>query len=110
MAPDSIPPLTREWLSAALIAALSRDHGLTPLPGFNPDRRGTSGFTRVFFGARCNNCTTAAVLSVEAKTSKTREEVEAALPLLVQKLLIQRDAFLSMPCSAHQRLRSPAAH
>jgi hypothetical protein len=78
------------------------------LPRFDPDPAGKSGLVRAYFGARCN-CTTAAVLSVEASASKTREEVTAALPSLVAKLLAQRDVFSSMPCSAHRRLRDPAA-
>src|SRR3990172_2479438 len=103
---NPIRVITRDWLASAVAAALPRDHGLVPLGRFNPDPKGTSGSVKVYFGARCT-CTTVAVLSVEASRSKTQSEVESVLPLLIGKLLTQRDMFLRMPCSTHRRLRSP---
>lgn len=104
---DQRRAVTRDWLAAAVAAALPSGHGLVSLSRFDPDPRGTSGFVKVYFGARCGACKTAAVLSVETRASKTQDEVEAALPSLIQNLLGQRSRFLTMPCSTHRRLRTP---
>lgn len=108
MKDDSAHVVSREWLASVVAAALPDGHGLVPLGRFNPDPRGSSGSVRAYFGARCD-CTTAAVLSVEADATKSKLEVEAALPTLIRTLLAQRDAFLRMPCSTHQRLRVPGS-
>ena len=95
----------RTWFAEEMLKALPADHGLTPLPRFDPDPRGLSGVVKVFFGARCE-CGTAAVLSVESNATKSRAEVIAATPSLVLKVLAQRDAFRRMPCAAHKKLQS----
>lgn len=98
-------PVDRAWLLDAAKAGLPPGHGLTPLPGLNTDPSGTSRIMKVYFGARCG-CGTAAVLSVEASLTKRRSDVEAAMPQLIEKLLLQRDAFRRMPCTSHRNLRT----
>ena len=89
--------------------ALPEDSGLTPLPGFRMDLSANPGFRKVFFAAGCS-CGTSALLSIEVAREKTIEEIEAALPSLVDRLVRQRQAFAGMPCEMHTRMRlGPAA-
>jgi hypothetical protein len=101
-------PVTRAWLMEAVLAALPAGHGLSPLPRLDTGPASRIGVVKAYFGDRCR-CGTAAVLSVEAAASKTRAETLAAMAALVEKLVLQRDAFRKMPCAAHLRLRTAFA-
>ena len=83
--------------------ALPADSGLTPLRGLKMDLSANPGFRKVMFSARCD-CGTAAVLSVEVAGDKTGQEVEGAMPVLIDKLVGQADAFRSMSCEVHVRM------
>ncbi len=98
-------PVDRPWLLDAAKAGLPSGHGLTPLPGLNTDPSGKSGTVKVYFGARCG-CGTAAMLSVEVSAAKGRVDVQVAMPQIIEKLLLQRDAFRRMPCASHRNLRT----
>ena len=90
--------------------ALSPDLELEALRGFKMDLSANPGFHKVFFAARCE-CTTVALLSVEASAEKTLGEVERALPSLVSRLEAQARAFYNMSCDVHARMRlGPAAN
>ena len=89
--------------------ALSPDLELEALRGFKMDLSANKDFHKVFFAARCE-CTTVALLSVEASAEKTLGEVRRALPSLVARLEAQARAFYNMSCDVHARMRlGPAA-
>lgn len=108
--PDNENTVTQEWVSAQVKSEAQRqDPGLAavlrPLrsPGGATGPPGSA--LKVWFGVKCA-CETAAVLSVEVERSKTREEVIAAMPQIVDRLRVQYRGFRSMSCSTHQRMRS----
>ncbi len=103
--PTPGPAVERQWLAQQIAAALPNGHGLSPLPGLNTDPAGKGPTVKVYFAARCE-CTTAAVLSVEVAREKSRADVTAAVPALVARLVLQRDAFRRMPCASHTSLRT----
>ena len=92
-----------ERFRTLLHGALAGDDRITPLRGFRFHLSGLAEHQKFFFAARCP-CGTAALLSVEVPLAKTAAELEAALPLLVQRLRDQAVAFYDMPCEAHGRL------
>ena len=101
--------VTADWLIEQLGAELVRQDPVlgrefVPLGRMSQIARGPGGATKVFFGVRCK-CRTAAVLSFEAAQDKTKDQVLEALPQCGRKLFEQRNAFVTMPCSAHERLR-----
>ena len=103
MTPGSRIPGDRE-LQALIAGAVSPGAGLAPLPGFKLDLSANRNFRKVFFKAGCD-CGTAALLSVEVGGDKTLDEIEAALPSLVQRIESQAEAFSRMPCDAHRQFR-----
>ncbi len=106
--PD-VEHIREDTLRRLVLDAVSPDLGLSPLRGFKMDLSANPGFLKVFFAARCE-CTTVALLSVEASAEKTVAEVERALPSLVGRLEAQARAFYNMNCEMHERMRlGPAA-
>ena len=102
-------PIDAQALRDLIHGALPADSRLTPLPGFKMDLSANPGFRKVFFAARCT-CGTSALLSVEVSEDKTMREVREALPSLVDRLVRQQQAFDSMSCEMHTRMRlGPAA-
>ncbi len=102
--------VTSEWLLEQLGAELIRQDPVlgrefVPLGRMSHVTRGPGGATKVFLGVRCE-CRTAAVVSFEAASYKTRSQVLEALPQSGRQLLRQRHAFVRMPCSTHTRLRT----
>ncbi len=102
-------PVTADWLIEQLGAELVRQDPVlgrefVPLGRMSQVARGPDGSTKVFFGVRCE-CGTAAIVSFEAAMDKTKDQVLEVLPQSGRKLFEQRNAFVSMPCSAHERLR-----
>lgn len=98
-----------DWLIEQLGAELVRQDPVlgrefVPLGRMSQIAKGPVGVTKVFFGVRCE-CLTAAIVSFEAAQGKTKDQVLEVLPQSGRKLLEQRNAFVSMPCSAHERLR-----
>ncbi len=103
-------PIDRQWVASRVAGELVRQEAdiadeFEPLTGFNQNVSGAAGFLKLYYGVRCR-CTTAAVLSIEISGEKTVEEIAAAMPALVDRLRVQRRAFIAMPCSAHKRMRT----
>jgi hypothetical protein len=108
-AQDTEGPVGTQALRDLIHGALPADARLAPLPGFKMDLSANPGFQKVFFAARCA-CGTSALLSVEVSEAKTMREVHEALPSLVDRLVRQQQAFESMSCEMHTRMRlGPAA-
>ncbi len=101
---DADEQLETQQIRDLVHGALPEDSGLTPLPGFKMDLSANPGFRKVFFAARCE-CGTSALLSIEVAREKTIAEIEAALPSLVDRLVRQQQAFASMSCEMHMRMR-----
>ena len=97
-------PATLAQIRSLLLEALSDDTSLTPLEGFKLDLSANRDFHKLFFAARCS-CKTVGLLSVEVGLAKTMDEVKRAVPVLVQRLRAQAQAFQAMPCEAHARMR-----
>ena len=97
--------VTESQLHHLFSQALAVDKGMRLLRGFKPNLSGTTGVHKVFVAASCE-CGTAAVLSVEVEESKSYQEVQEALPSLVEQLRMREQAFRKMPCSAHAQMRS----
>jgi len=98
-----------EWLYERTNEAISKDLDLVklklrPLNKFNTDVTGRSEFIKIYYGISCE-CSTAAVLSVEASADKSREEFRVALPLLLGKLKLQAQGFRRMDCDSHIQMR-----
>ena len=101
--------VTADWLIEQLGAELVRQDPVlgrefVPLGRMAQVARGPGGSTKVFFGVRCE-CSTAAIVSFEVAQGKTKDQVLEVLPQSGRKLFEQRNAFVRMPCSAHDRLR-----
>ena len=77
---------------------------LKPLTRFNTNVTGRAAFIKIYFGISCE-CSTAAVLSVEAAADKTRDEFREALPALLGKLKLQAMGFRRMDCDSHLQMR-----
>ena len=71
---------------------------------FNTDVTGRAEFIKIYYGISCE-CSTAAVLSVEAAADKTRAEFQEALPGLLGKLKLQGVGFRRMDCDSHLQMR-----
>lgn len=91
-------------LRSLIIEALPESLGLTPLDGFKMNLSANPGFRKVFFSARCD-CGTAALLSVEVAEEKTLEDIQEALPALIDRLEAQTGVFYDMPCETHEKMR-----
>lgn len=122
--PDDIPgadtsklPPDQAWLYERTTDAIARDPELVrlrlkPLNRFNTDVTGRSDFIKIYYGISCE-CSTAAVLSVEAAADKSRDEFQQALPALLGKLKLQAAGFRRMDCDSHLQMRIqnlPGAH
>ncbi len=83
-----------------VLAGTQRPLRAPGMPGGPP-----GSLLRVWFGVKWT-CDTAAVLSAAVACSKTRTEVIAALPQIVDRLRVQYRGFFSMSCSIHQKMRS----
>ncbi len=108
--PPTNDEVTADWLIEQLGAELIRQDPVlgrefVPLGRMSHVTRGPGGATKVFFGVRCE-CRTAAVVSFEAASHKTRSQVLEVLPQSGRQLLRQRRTFVRMPCSTHTRLRT----
>ncbi|MDA1256355.1 MAG: hypothetical protein O3C10_00705 [Chloroflexi bacterium] len=105
----SSQPPDREWLYERTTDAISRDPDLVrlrlkPLTRFDTNVTGRSQFIKIYYGISCD-CSTAAVLSVEAATDKSRDEFQRALPALLGKLKLQAGGFRRMDCDSHLQMR-----
>ena len=103
MAPD------QPWLYERTNEAIASDPELVnlrlkALTRFNTDVTGRAEFIKIYYGISCD-CSTAAVLSVEASADKTREEFQEALPALLGKLKLQAVGFRRMDCDSHLQMR-----
>ncbi len=99
----------QEWLYERTNEAIAADPELVklrlrPLNKFNTDVTGRAEFIKIYYGISCD-CSTAAVLSVEAAADKSREEFQAALPVLLGKLQLQAQGFRRMDCDSHLQMR-----
>ena len=109
--PDNDPSRRPDqaWLYERTNEAIASDPELVklrlrPLNRFNTDVTGRSQFIKIYYGISCE-CSTAAVLSVEAAADKTRDEFQEALPALLGKLKLQGVAFRRMDCDSHLQMR-----
>ena len=84
--------------------AVAGDTSLSLLKGFKVDFSGNQDFHKVYLAVRCQ-CGTAGLLSVEVSMDKTLEEVEAAMPSLMENLQAKQRMFTSMSCEMHARMR-----
>jgi hypothetical protein len=103
LAPD------QPWLYERTNEAIASDPELVnlrlkALTRFNTDVTGRAEFIKIYYGISCD-CSTAAVLSVEASADKTREEFQEALPALLGKLKLQAVGFRRMDCDSHLQMR-----
>ncbi|MBT3943423.1 MAG: hypothetical protein HOC77_01280 [Chloroflexi bacterium] len=99
----------QEWLYERTNEAIAADPELVklrlrPLNKFNTDVTGRAEFIKIYYGISCE-CSTAAVLSVEAAADKTRAEFQEALPGLLGKLKLQGVGFRRMDCDSHLQMR-----
>ncbi|MFP6594236.1 MAG: hypothetical protein VB860_04545 [Dehalococcoidia bacterium] len=106
---DSSRRPDQNWLYERTNAAIAADPELVklrlkPLNKFNTDVTGRAEFIKIYYGISCE-CSTAAVLSVEASADKTREEFQEALPALLGKLKLQAVGFRRMDCDSHLQMR-----
>jgi hypothetical protein len=106
---DSSHRPDQNWLYERTNAAIASDPELVklrlkPLNRFNTDVTGRAEFIKIYYGISCE-CSTAAVLSVEASADKTREEFQEALPALLGKLQLQGTGFRRMDCDSHLQMR-----
>jgi len=106
---DSSRRPDQNWLYERTNAAIAADPELVkmrlkPLNRFNTDVTGRAEFIKIYYGISCE-CSTAAVLSVEASADKTREEFQEALPALLGKLQLQAVGFRRMDCDSHLQMR-----
>ena len=102
---DRESPVTKEDLQRIFRDALSEDQGLRVLKGFKLDLSANKDFHKLFVAARCD-CGTSALLSVEVGQDKTLEEVKEAMPGLLAQLRSREQAFRTMPCDMHARMRT----
>ena len=63
------------------------------------------GFKKIFFAASCD-CETSALLSVEISEEKDDNEIQAAIPSLVDRLERQERSFRMMDCGTHSKMRT----
>ena len=60
---------------------------------------------KIFFAASCD-CETSALLSVEISEEKDDNEIQAAIPSLVDRLERQERSFRMMDCGTHSKMRT----
>ena len=75
------------------------------MSGFKMDFSANPGFKKIFFAASCD-CETSALLSVEISEEKDDNEIQAAIPSLVERLERQEKSFRMMDCATHSKMRT----
>ena len=88
-----------------IVDQFSEDVRLRPMSGFKMDFSANPGFKKIFFAASCD-CETSALLSVEISEEKGDNEIQAAIPSLVERLERQEKSFRMMDCATHSRMRT----
>ena len=88
-----------------IVDQFSEDIRLRPMSGFKMDFSANPGFKKIFFAASCD-CETSALLSVEISEEKDDNEIQAAIPSLVERLERQEKSFRMMDCATHSRMRT----
>ena len=91
-------------LRQLILDELGEETQLRSLTGFKLDFSANPGFRKIFFSASCK-CGTASLLSVEISESKTDEEIENAIPSLVERLQRQERSFFNMKCDMHSMMQ-----
>jgi len=88
-----------------IVDQFSEDIRLRPMSGFKMDFSANPGFKKIFFAASCD-CETSALLSVEISAEKDDNEIQAAIPSLVERLERQEKSFRMMDCATHSKMRT----
>jgi len=88
-----------------IVDQFSEDIRLRPMSGFKMDFSANPGFKKIFFAASCD-CKTSALLSVEISEEKDDNEIQAAIPSLVERLERQEKSFRMMDCATHSKMRT----
>ena len=88
-----------------IVDQFSEDIRLRPMSGFKMDFSANPGFKKIFFAASCD-CETSALLSVEISEDKDDNEIQAAIPSLVERLERQEKSFRMMDCATHSKMRT----
>lgn len=88
-----------------IVDQFSKDIRLRPMSGFKMDFSANPGFKKIFFAASCD-CETSALLSVEISEEKDDNEIQAAIPSLVDRLERQERSFRMMDCGTHSKMRT----
>ena len=88
-----------------IVDQFSEDIRLRPMSGFKMDFSANPGFRKIFFAASCD-CETSALLSVEISEEKDDNEIQAAIPSLVERLERQEKSFRMMDCATHSKMRT----
>lgn len=88
-----------------IVDQFSEDIRLRPMSGFKKDFSANPGFKKIFFAASCD-CETSALLSVEISEEKDDNEIQAAIPSLVDRLERQERSFRMMDCGTHSKMRT----
>ena len=88
-----------------IVDQFSKDIRLRPMSGFKMDFSANPGFKKIFFAASCD-CETSALLSVEISVEKDDNEIQAAIPSLVDRLERQERSFRMMDCGTHSKMRT----
>ena len=88
-----------------IVDQFSEDIRLRPMSGFKMDFSANPGFKKIFFAASCD-CETSALLSVEISEEKGDNEIQAAIPSLVERLERQEKSFRMMDCATHSKMRT----
>ena len=88
-----------------IVDQFSKDIRLRPMSGFKMDFSANPGFKKIFFAASCD-CETSALLSVEISEEKGDNEIQAAIPSLVERLERQEKSFRMMDCATHSKMRT----
>jgi len=91
-------------LQNLIVSNMSSEVTLRPLSGFKMDFSANPDFDKFFFAASCD-CGTSALLSLEVSIHKTDDEINKALPSLIEKLQNQEKSFRSMNCTMHGMMR-----
>ena len=88
-----------------IVDQFSEDIRLRPMSGFKMDFSANPGFKKIFFAASCD-CETSALLSIEISVEKDDNEIQAAIPSLVERLERQEKSFRMMDCATHSKMRT----
>ena len=78
---------------------------LRALPGFKLNLSANNGFHKFFFAVSCD-CGTSALLSVEVSEDKSDNEIESAMPSIVNRLIMQEESFNRMDCEVHDMMKT----